>query len=134
MQERSGAQSGAKRRLTHLLGEPMPIQTVYWYQKDSHLVDSWEFQYRLIGTDEWGWVPYADEAHPWSECQGCFQAQMDLPEDHVILRARAVSEVETSLWSDDLAVYLPEPDLGAALCAAILFILALFAVKMKIHY
>ena len=112
----------------------MPFQTVYWYQKDSHFVDSWEFQYRLIGTDEWGWVPYAAEANSWSECQECFQTQMDLPEDHIMLRARAVGEMGNSIWSENLPIYLPEPDLNAAVSAALLFILALIAARMKINH
>ena len=38
----------------------MPLKTLYWQQGQSHLVDSWEFQFQRVGSEEWEWVIRVD--------------------------------------------------------------------------
>lgn len=95
----------------------MAEHTLYWQQTDSHLIDSWEFQFQRVGSDEWEWVFRVD---PIDDCLECFQAVVELPETALLVRSRAVGPDGTSAWSKHLPVYLPEPSFGLALALCIL--------------
>ena len=84
----------------------MPLQTLYWHQPQSHLIDSWEFQFQNVGSEGWEWV-YRVE--PVDDCEECFQAVVELPATAQFVRSRAVGEEGVSPWSTHLPVYAPEP-------------------------
>ena len=90
----------------------MPEKTLYWQQPDSHLIESWEFQFQRVGSDEWEDVLRVD---PVDDCLECFKAIVELPETAIFVRSRAVGPDGTSAWSKHLPVYLPEPGFAAAL-------------------
>ena len=104
----------------------MPLKTIYWQQTEPNLVDSWEFQFLRVGSNEWEWVIRVE---PVDDCLECFQAVVELPETALLVRSRAVGEDGPSEWSNHLPVYLSEPGiaLGAAIC--VLFLLYLSRVK-----
>ena len=97
----------------------MPLQTLYWHQPQSHLIDSWEFQFQNVGSESWEWV-YRVE--PVDDCQECFQAVVELPATAQFVRSRAVGEEGVSPWSTHLPVYAPEPSLVASLIVGALLL------------
>lgn len=102
----------------------MPLKTLYWQQLQSHLVDSWEFQFQRVGSEEWEWVTRVDPVDDCLECcSECFQAVVELPETALLVRSRALGDEGPTLWSDLLPVYLPEPAFTLGAAVGILFIL-----------
>lgn len=100
----------------------LPDFTAHWYQKNSQLVDSWEFQFLRVGSSEWEW---AQRVEPADLCVGCFQASLALPDAAILIRTRAVIGDGRSQWSNEMTT-LPEPDfsVGVAMCAIVLIWLA----------
>ena len=96
--------------------------TAHWYQEDAPLVDSWEFQFLRVGSNEWEWV---QRVEPTDLCDWCFQATLELPETAILIRSRAVVGDGHSQWSEEKTA-LPEldPTIGLALCATALIWLA----------
>jgi hypothetical protein len=95
----------------------MPLKTLYWQQPQSHLVNSWEFQFQRVGSEEWEWVIRVE---PVDDCLECFQAVVELPETALLVRSRAVGAQGPTGWSNHLPVYLPEFEFGVGLAACIL--------------
>ena len=94
----------------------MAEHTLYWQQTDSHLIDSWEFQFQRVGSDEWEWV---FSVSPVDGCE-CFQATVSLPDSALLVRSRAVGEEGVSPWSKHLPIHLPEPSFGLTLALGLL--------------
>ena len=97
----------------------MAEHTVYWYQQDSHLIESWEFQFQRVGSEEWEWV---FSVSPVDDCE-CFQATVALPDSALLVRSRSVGPDGTSAWSKHLPIYLPEPGFGMMIGLSLLALL-----------
>jgi hypothetical protein len=105
----------------------VPRHTLYWQQSQSHLIESWEFQFQRVGSDGWEWV-YRVE--PVDNCAECFQAVVELPATALLVRSRAIGEQGASAWSKHLPIYLPEPGFtNALLIGVIWFALLRWATK-----
>lgn len=110
----------------------MPSHTLYWQQPQSHLIDSWEFQFQRVGSDGWEWV-YRVE--PVDDCAECFQAVVELPATALLVRSRAVGDQGTSAWSKHLPIHLPEPGFAnALLIGALWFALLRWAAKRLVSF
>ena len=101
----------------------MPEKTLRWQQAQAHLIESWEFQFQRVGSDEWEGVLPSDPVV--DNCVECFRAVVELPETALLVRARAVGPEGTSPWSEQLPVYLPEPGFAAALFLSVLWFVML---------
>jgi hypothetical protein len=80
----------------------MPSHTLKWAQDRDHEVGSWEFQYSPNGV-VWRWVESASVVDP---CDNCYQVGIDIPEDVMMVRSRAITDSQSSGWSEPH--YLPE--------------------------
>ena len=105
----------------------MPLKTLYWQQGQSHLVDSWEFQFQRVGSDEWEWVIRVERV---DDCLECFQAVVELPATALLVRSRAIGSEGPTGWSQHLPVYLPEVDFLAGLGACILLLFCLIRARI----
>jgi hypothetical protein len=105
----------------------MPLKTLYWQQPQSHLVNSWEFQFQRVGSEEWEWVIRVE---PVDDCLECFQAVVELPETALLVRSRAVGAQGPTGWSNHLPVYLPEADFSAGLGVCLLLLFGLIRARI----
>ena len=99
----------------------MPQKEIFWHQPNSDEVNSWEFQFQRIGSDEWEWV---FSVQPVDDCLECFQAFVEVPETALLIRSRAVGDEGYSVWSNHLPIYLPEPSISIGLLFCSLFLIA----------
>lgn len=84
----------------------MPQHLLKWSQENHQQVDDWEFQYSPNGI-QWHWVQHVE---PVDGCESCYQAQITLPDQVMLVRARAIGPYGESGWSDVKIV--PEPMFG----------------------
>ena len=104
----------------------MPLHTIYWQQQDPITVDSWEFQFQRIGSNQWEWV---FRVEPVDGCINCFQAVVELPRTALLVRSRSISNEIPSVWSNQLPVYLPEPSFGLSIIIAVALLLSVHPLK-----
>jgi len=90
-------------------------------------VDSWEFQFLRVGSNEWEWVLHVE---PVDGCEDCFEAKVTLPDAALQIRSRSISGSLESEWSEHLPVYLPEIDIWAGLGFCLFVLLWIAAAKM----
>lgn len=87
----------------------MPQHLLKWSQANHQQVDDWEFQYSPNGI-QWHWVQHAE---PVDGCESCYQAQVDIPDQTMMVRTRSISPGGVSDWSDTIIV--PEPYSGLSI-------------------
>ena len=104
----------------------MPLKTIYWQQQEHELVDSWEFQFQRVASNEWEWVIRVE---PVDDCLDCFQAVIELPANALLVRSRSISNEIQSVWSNELPVYLPEPFFGSGIAIAVALLLSVNPLK-----
>lgn len=97
----------------------MPRYKLSWYQSQSDQINSWEFQFKRAGSEEWEWVSLVQ---PVDDCLECFQAFVEIPESAILVRSRAQGDLGYSAWSKHLPIYLPEPGITASLLVSLLFL------------
>lgn len=96
----------------------MPEHVVRWHQPQPENVDSWEWQFQRVGSDDFEWVVRVD---PVDGCLDCYEAVITLPETALFVRSRSVGQTGESPWSHPLPVHpVPEPSFGSALALCIL--------------
>ena len=95
----------------------MPEHVVRWYQENSESVSSWEFQFLRYGETEWRWVYRVD---PVDDCEECFEAIIELPDDAIFVRSKSTGSGGESVWSQRYP--LPEPDFDPAIVLGVLWL------------
>ena len=95
----------------------MPDFIARWHQFESENVNSWEFQFQRVGSDEWEWV---QRVEPVDGCLDCFEAIVEIPDTAILVRSRAIGTDGISVWSDSKSV--PEPGFAISIAIGIALI------------